>query len=53
MSRGLIVGGPERVREGMERMLTRSGVQELMLSTPVSPLADRLASYRRVAEMFL
>lgn len=47
--RGAVIGGPERVREGLERLLATSGADELMLSTLLPDPEDRLASHRRVA----
>jgi luciferase family oxidoreductase group 1 len=52
-SSGTIVGGSDRVGEALFRLFERSGVGELMVSTPVTPLADRLASYERVARLIL
>lgn len=47
-----IVGGPDTVREGLERFLERSGADELMLNTDVYALEDRLRSYEIVADVW-
>lgn len=47
-----IIGGPETVRDGLERILEQTGADELMLNTDVFAAADRLASYEIVAEVW-
>ncbi|WP_280548750.1 LLM class flavin-dependent oxidoreductase [Halomonas sp. 11-S5] len=47
-----VIGGPETVREGLERFLELTGADELMLNTDVYAAEDRLRSYEIVAEMW-
>jgi luciferase family oxidoreductase group 1 len=46
----LIVGDPNEVREQLEALAARTGVDELMITTMVHGPADRLRSYELVAE---
>jgi luciferase family oxidoreductase group 1 len=46
-----VIGGPETVRRGLEQLLERTGVDELMLTTVVYDHEDRLRSYERVAAL--
>jgi luciferase family oxidoreductase group 1 len=46
-----IVGGPPTVRRGLDELLERTGADELMVTTLTHDPADRLASYRLVAEV--
>jgi luciferase family oxidoreductase group 1 len=46
----LIVGNPTEVREQLEALALRTGVDELMITTMVHGPADRLRSYELVAE---
>jgi alkanesulfonate monooxygenase SsuD/methylene tetrahydromethanopterin reductase-like flavin-dependent oxidoreductase (luciferase family) len=46
-----VIGGPEAVRQGLEELLERTGVDELMLTTVVHDHQDRLRSYELVAEL--
>ncbi|TLF47560.1 LLM class flavin-dependent oxidoreductase [Halomonas urmiana] len=45
-----VIGGPETVREGLERVLAETDADELMLHTDVYAAEDRLRSYELVAE---
>lgn len=45
-----VIGGPERVRDGLAELAERTGAQELMLTTMVHAHSDRLRSYELVAE---
>ncbi|MBB3184898.1 luciferase family oxidoreductase group 1 [Halomonas fontilapidosi] len=47
-----VIGGPETVREGLERFLELTGADELMLNTDVYAAEDRRRSYEIVAEMW-
>ncbi|MBB3192385.1 LLM class flavin-dependent oxidoreductase [Halomonas cerina] len=47
-----VIGGPETVRQGLERFLELTGADELMLNTDVYAHEERLASYRIVAEVW-
>jgi luciferase family oxidoreductase group 1 len=49
---GHVVGGPETVRAGLERLLDETAADELMISTSTYELADRLHSYELVARLF-
>ncbi len=49
---GAIVGGPERVRAGLERLVGKLGVDEIMISTIVPSHAARISSYERVARLW-
>jgi alkanesulfonate monooxygenase SsuD/methylene tetrahydromethanopterin reductase-like flavin-dependent oxidoreductase (luciferase family) len=46
-----VIGGPEKVREGLDVLAEKSGADELMLTTMVHDPADRLRSYELVAEV--
>jgi luciferase family oxidoreductase group 1 len=46
---GAIVGGPARVRSALEAVVARTGADEIMVSTLVPNLDDRLASLARLA----
>jgi len=50
-SKGAIVGGPERVARGLERLVEESSADELMISTVVPIQTERVASYERVAKI--
>ncbi|QEM83290.1 LLM class flavin-dependent oxidoreductase [Halomonas binhaiensis] len=47
-----IIGGPDTVRQGLERFLERTGADELMLNTDTYDIEDRLESYRIVASIW-
>ncbi|MGQ7249492.1 LLM class flavin-dependent oxidoreductase [Halomonas sp. V046] len=47
-----VIGGPQTVKEGLERFLERTGADELMLNTDTYALEDRLESYRLVADIW-
>jgi luciferase family oxidoreductase group 1 len=49
---GAIVGGPARVRDGLERLAVQSGADEIMVSTVVPIPGERIASYERVARLW-
>jgi luciferase family oxidoreductase group 1 len=49
---GAIIGGPERVREGLERLVATTSADEIMLSTVVPVQSERVASYERVAKLW-
>jgi luciferase family oxidoreductase group 1 len=44
-----VVGGPDAVRRGLDDLLTRTGADELMVTTNVYDHRDRLRSYELVA----
>jgi luciferase family oxidoreductase group 1 len=46
----LFVGGPERVRDGLTRLLDESGADELLVTTTVHCHDQRRRSYERLAE---
>jgi alkanesulfonate monooxygenase SsuD/methylene tetrahydromethanopterin reductase-like flavin-dependent oxidoreductase (luciferase family) len=46
---GAIIGGPQRVVEGLERLAAETQADELMLSTLIGDRDDRRRSYERVA----
>ena len=46
----LVVGEPDEVRAGLEALVARTGVDELMVTTNVHGPDDRLRSYELVAE---
>ncbi len=46
---GAIVGGPERVRDGLHRLIQETGADEVMISMLLPDLNDRLASLGRIA----
>jgi luciferase family oxidoreductase group 1 len=50
--RGAVIGGPERVRAGLEQLARETGVDELILATMMPDHDERLRSFRRVAEAF-
>ncbi|MBW6393331.1 LLM class flavin-dependent oxidoreductase [Billgrantia antri] len=47
-----VIGGPDTVREGLERFLEQTGADELMLNTDTYSSEDRLRSYEIVAEVW-
>jgi alkanesulfonate monooxygenase SsuD/methylene tetrahydromethanopterin reductase-like flavin-dependent oxidoreductase (luciferase family) len=47
--RGAIIGGPQRVREGLTALVRDTGADELMLSTLVPDRRERMRSYERVS----
>jgi luciferase family oxidoreductase group 1 len=51
VSGSAVIGGPEKVREGLGVLAEKSGADELMLTTMVHDPADRLRSYELVAEV--
>ncbi len=50
VSGSAVIGGPEKVRAGLEELVERAGADELMLTTMVHDHADRLRSFELVAE---
>jgi luciferase family oxidoreductase group 1 len=50
LGRSAIVGSVETVRTGLDALVARTGADELMVTTMVHGHADRLESYRLVAE---
>ncbi len=51
-TRSHVVGDAATVRERLDALVERTGVDELMVSTMVHSHAERVASYRRLAEIF-
>ncbi len=49
--RGAIIGGPERVRAGLERLADESGADEIILSSLIPYRRERIAHYERVARV--
>jgi luciferase family oxidoreductase group 1 len=49
---GAVIGGPETVRAGLDRLVQETGADELMIATMVPDFEERKKSYRRVAEVF-
>ena len=49
--RAAIVGSSESVREGLESLIAATGADEIIAVTDTWDLADRLESYRRLAEV--
>jgi alkanesulfonate monooxygenase SsuD/methylene tetrahydromethanopterin reductase-like flavin-dependent oxidoreductase (luciferase family) len=47
---GQIIGSPDTVREGVDALVERTGVDELMVVTSTHDGADRLRSYELLAE---
>jgi alkanesulfonate monooxygenase SsuD/methylene tetrahydromethanopterin reductase-like flavin-dependent oxidoreductase (luciferase family) len=45
-----VIGDVETVRAGLTELIARTGANELMLTTMVHSHAERLESYRLVAE---
>lgn len=50
VSGSAVIGGPEKVREGLLDLVVRTGADELMLTTMVHSQADRLRSYELIAD---
>jgi alkanesulfonate monooxygenase SsuD/methylene tetrahydromethanopterin reductase-like flavin-dependent oxidoreductase (luciferase family) len=44
-----VVGAPDTVRQGLDALLTRTGADELMITTNVHAHQDRLRSFELVA----
>ncbi|MDP9189846.1 MAG: LLM class flavin-dependent oxidoreductase [Actinomycetota bacterium] len=51
VSGSAVIGGPEKVREGLLELAERTGADELMLTTMVHAQSDRLRSYELIAEV--
>jgi luciferase family oxidoreductase group 1 len=49
---GQIVGGPDTVRQGIEELVAATGANELMITTGMHAVADRLRSYDLVAGLW-
>lgn len=47
-----VVGTPGQVREGLERLATEYGADELLIVSPIHDFGKRVASYRLIAEAF-
>jgi luciferase family oxidoreductase group 1 len=45
-----VIGGPARVRTGLEHLVRETGADEIMLSTLIADHDERLRSYRRIAD---
>ena len=50
VSGSAVIGGPDKVREGLLELVERTGADELMLTTMVHSQADRLRSYELIAD---
>jgi luciferase family oxidoreductase group 1 len=50
VSGSAVIGGPGKVKAGLEELAERTGADELMLTTMVHAQEDRLRSYELVAE---
>ncbi len=48
-----VVGGPERVRGRLARLLEESGADELMITSSVHAHEERRRSYERIAALFI
>jgi hypothetical protein len=48
---GAIIGGPQRVRDGLTMLTRDTGADELMLSGLIAHRGDRIASYERVSRV--
>lgn len=48
---GVLVGGPETVRAGLEQLVADTGARELMIATPVFDHDERKRSYELVASI--
>lgn len=49
--RAAVIGGPERVRQGLELFLAETRADELMIATTIYDHSARMRSYEMVAEM--
>jgi alkanesulfonate monooxygenase SsuD/methylene tetrahydromethanopterin reductase-like flavin-dependent oxidoreductase (luciferase family) len=49
--RGAVIGGPQRVVDGLTTLARHSGADELMLSTLVPDRGERMRSYERVSSV--
>ncbi|MCE7009739.1 LLM class flavin-dependent oxidoreductase [Kibdelosporangium philippinense] len=47
-----IIGSPETVQRGIEKLLTETEADELMITTMVHSPADRVRSYELIADLF-
>ena len=45
-----IIGGPATVKAGIDALVERTGADEIMVSTRVYDVADRIRSIQRIAE---
>ena len=51
-SEGLIAGGPETVRTGLEQLIERTQANEIMIAGLIPVAKERVASYERIAELW-
>jgi len=51
-TRSHVIGAPETMREGLDALVARTGVDELMVTTMVHSHAERVESYRRLAATY-
>ena len=49
---GQAIGAPETVREQLTALLGRTGADELMVTSQIYPIKERLRSYELVSELF-
>ena len=47
-----VIGGPQRVRDGLDAFLDATGADELMIHTDVYAQEDRLRSYEILGELW-
>lgn len=53
IAKGHIFGGPETVKAGLQDLITRTGADELIVSTMVYDKADRFRSFELLADLAL
>jgi luciferase family oxidoreductase group 1 len=47
-----VVGSPDTVKEQLDSLVARTGVDELMIGNVVHPFEERVASYERLAHLY-
>ena len=52
LSGSAVIGGPDRVREGLDELVEQTAADELMITTMTHAHADRIRSYEIVAELY-
>jgi len=50
--KGAVIGGPEKVRLGLEKIVKATGADELMISSIIPIQTERVASYERLAKVW-
>jgi luciferase family oxidoreductase group 1 len=52
LSGSAVIGGPQKVREGLDQLIERTAADELMITTMVHDHGDRIRSYELIAQSY-